>query len=238
MKTTNRFAIVLLALASLPVEAGPPTQESTVTGRASVRYQGRVYETLYERQIEDGRPIEIYFYQPSADSGAPAVVNGQQIWSRFVRDPAADHPDQSRVVWWSSRWEYQKGEWKRIDTRDVVVEVLSRSAQPGANTARAPIEIRSVTIDPPRTRAGAEVAFVVAYDIAGAEARVVERREIVKDGQVLATWEDSFTRPAGGFTSEKPVRVAPQATAGRYSARVTLSAGGKEYRQEFEFEVQ
>jgi hypothetical protein len=229
------IAFVAWAVALAP--SGSFAAEVTRTGPATVRFRGQVYETRYERQIENGTPLDIYFFQTPPDGGVPAVANGQQLWNRFVRDPAADHPDQSQAVWWFSKWEYRKGAWQLNDTRGVVVEVVSTSSPPSA-PGGPPIAIRSVNVRPSRVAPGQEVVFAAVYDVAGVAVQVVERREIVKDGQVLASWEDAFMRSPGETSSEKPVRVASQASPGSYTARLTVLAGGSEYHHESTFDVQ
>jgi membrane-associated protease RseP (regulator of RpoE activity) len=103
-----------------------------------------------------------------------------------------------------------------------------------------PIRLGRISVVPARTAPGQEVTFTIKYWVTGGgnPVQVVERREIVKDRQALANWEDTFSRSRGVFTSEKPVTVAPQAAPGKYLARITLSAGGRQYRAYGEFEVQ
>jgi membrane-associated protease RseP (regulator of RpoE activity) len=100
-----------------------------------------------------------------------------------------------------------------------------------------PIQVR-IAVRPSTTTAGQEVSFAARYVLHGDKpVDVVERREIVKDGQVLGTWEDMFTRSPGRVASTKPIRVAPQAVPGNYLARLTLRADGRHYRAYDEFEV-
>lgn len=128
VEATGTPAVDQLATIASPnpqTRPGPGSAPVQQPGPARVRYQGRVYETRYERQVEDGRPLDIYFFQTPPAGNVLAIANGEQLWNRFVRDPAVDHPDQSRFVWWSSVWEYQNGRWVQNATRGVTVEVLA-----------------------------------------------------------------------------------------------------------------
>lgn len=103
---------------------------SIVTGRARVEYKGREFDTIYDKQIKSGIPyaIELYFFDtPPAGKNQP-VVNGQRLTNRFLREPAADHHDQSKAIWRLYHFEYRKGEWQFHDTPNVKVSILS---QPG-----------------------------------------------------------------------------------------------------------
>lgn len=67
-----------------------------------------------------------FFAAPPVD-GVAAEQDGQPLWNRFVRDPAGDATDRAGATWWYSRWERADGRWRQRDTRDVAVEVLSRT---------------------------------------------------------------------------------------------------------------
>lgn len=97
------------------------------SGGIRVRYQGQVYETLYQHQTyevtEKGRsvdrPIDLYFFA-ALDAGAEA--NGTQRFNRFVRDPAEGHPDVP--TWWYCRWVSRDGDWHYDQTKVDGVTVL------------------------------------------------------------------------------------------------------------------
>jgi membrane-associated protease RseP (regulator of RpoE activity) len=117
------------------------------------------------------------------------------------------------------------------------LEVEVGLAQSPPERERLPLQVH-LTVEPSRTTAGQEVSFAARYVLTGPQpVEVVERREIVKDEQVLGSWEDTFTRSPGRIASEKPVRLAPQAPPGRYLARITLCAEGRQYRAYADFEV-
>jgi hypothetical protein len=125
-----------------------PPARSARSDRVLVRYQGRVYRTRYERQIEGGRPLDLYFFEApparvrkgSIEVTLPARgdehdrevatprSDGPQLWNKFVRDPAADAATDGDAVWWFARWEFAEPSWRLISARDVKVEVLSSSA--------------------------------------------------------------------------------------------------------------
>jgi hypothetical protein len=109
---------------------------------------------------------------------------------------------------------------------------------PAALKRRPLIEILNVGIEPAMAAPGQEVVFglnLVVNDQKHVD--VTERREILKDGQLLASWEDTFSRHPLNSYSVKPIRLPPDASAGRYTARVILRANGQEFRKDAEFEV-
>ncbi len=101
-----------------------------VKGPARVEHDGRVYETVYTKQVKSGvaHAIELFYFATPPKGKTPAVVNGQQLQNRFLREPAADHPDQSFLQWHLYLYEYTKGEWAFRDKAKQKVKVLS---QPG-----------------------------------------------------------------------------------------------------------
>jgi membrane-associated protease RseP (regulator of RpoE activity) len=121
-------------------------------------------------------------------------------------------------------------------------EISLRVAQPPAQPPRWPIEdlhLKFVTSRDYRSEPGDEVDFPVIYEVPGDKPlQVTERREIVKDNRVLASWEDTFSRHPLNSLSEKPIRLPPDAARGKYTARVILRANGQEFRKDAEFEVQ
>jgi hypothetical protein len=118
-------------------------------------------------------------------------------------------------------------------TREVAVDLAPSTAY----GARLPIQVR-IAVAPDATAAGEEVSFAARYAVVGQNpVEVVERREIIKDGQILGSWLDTFTRSPGRVASEKRVRVDPRAAPGEYLARITLDANGRLYRAYAEFEV-
>ena len=91
-----------------------------------VTFQGQTYETTYEGESSEGIPIDVYFYKIRTLDGAAVTVNGQQLWGRFVRNPAVAYSDQSNVVWWHATWVQRGGQWARADSKGVKVVVLKR----------------------------------------------------------------------------------------------------------------
>jgi hypothetical protein len=83
-----------------------------------IRYQGRVFDALYERGNQNGVPIDVYFYRTESMM-APGLPKpqGDEAWSRFVREPAEGSPGPA--VWWHVRWDYSARGWTTIQERDV-----------------------------------------------------------------------------------------------------------------------
>ncbi|MDL1929623.1 FecR domain-containing protein [Fimbriimonadia bacterium ATM] len=90
-----------------------------------VRFEGKEIETLYQRQESGGRLIDVYYF-PIKDRGKDVFQDGEQLWGRFVRDPAAGTPDQSRVQYWRVNWVKKDGRWLEEQSRIGGFEVLGK----------------------------------------------------------------------------------------------------------------
>ena len=109
---------------------------------ATVQLEGRHYETQYHRLINQmGVPIESYFY-PVLIDGQEVHHDGQKLWNRFVRVPAANHPDQTGLQRYHVTWVRESGGWSERETRVAAFEASSE-ASPGATTNAAEAEVRS-----------------------------------------------------------------------------------------------
>jgi hypothetical protein len=83
-----------------------------------VSCQGEVHETIYQHQIVDGHPIDIYFYV-ATDVGLDAA--GNPSYNRFVREPAENVAGVP--TWWHCRWVRQNGEWRYLQEKTGATEV-------------------------------------------------------------------------------------------------------------------
>ncbi len=92
----------------------------------AVRYQGKTYQTTHQRETDNGIPIDIYFYPITRTDGTQATQNGEKIWGRFVRKPAADSPNATSVEWWHATWVQRGGAWEQVNTKGAQFEVLGK----------------------------------------------------------------------------------------------------------------
>lgn len=123
LSESNKSVLQLLAEkhADLPIPAS-----ERIAGNSTVRYQGRVYQTTYQGDTDAGIPIDIYFYPITLPDGTQATQNGEKLWGRFVRKPAADFPNATSVEWWHATWVQRGGVWEQANTKGVRFEVLGK----------------------------------------------------------------------------------------------------------------
>lgn len=100
---------------------------ATATGTARLRHEGREIDARWQREVRDGHTVDTYYVPAPPVEGIAAEQDGQPLWNRFVRDPAGESTDRAGATWWFSRWERADGRWRQRDTRDLAVEVLSRT---------------------------------------------------------------------------------------------------------------
>ncbi|MCL4818947.1 MAG: hypothetical protein KJ067_07385 [Vicinamibacteria bacterium] len=100
---------------------------ATATGTARLRHEGREIDARWQREVRDGHTVDTYYVPAPPVDGIAAEQDGQPLWNRFVRDPAGESTDRAGATWWFSRWERADGRWRQRDTRDLAVEVLSRT---------------------------------------------------------------------------------------------------------------
>jgi hypothetical protein len=92
-----------------------------------LRFEGRIYRAVYERQMDEGRPIDVYFFPMRLADGSQPLQDGSPLFGRFVRIPAASDPDQSRVEWAAAWWVLRNGRWEIAARRPAQVELLGRN---------------------------------------------------------------------------------------------------------------
>ena len=110
-----------------------------------------------------------------------------------------------------------------------------------APVERPVLELTRVSVTPNPVPRGGEAELVAVYAVGGlapgSSVVVVERREVLKGGQLILSTEDRFERPAATFTSSKPIRFSLDAIAGAYVLKVTLEAGGAVAERTATFEL-
>jgi pimeloyl-ACP methyl ester carboxylesterase len=95
--------------------------------RFRVAFEGRTYLTQYAYEVDNGVPIDEYYYPILQATGVQATQDGQPLWGRFVRVPAAGQGNQSSVVWWHVTWVPVNGGYQLSNTPNVTLEVLGRA---------------------------------------------------------------------------------------------------------------
>lgn len=93
-------------------------------GSIGVMFRGTRYLTRYERQSNEGTPIDVYFFEIRAANGSHAEQDGQKLWGRFVRQPAAGVNSKGEVQWWSFLWVLKNGRWEAVTSKGEAFQVV------------------------------------------------------------------------------------------------------------------
>jgi hypothetical protein len=108
----------------------------------------------------------------------------------------------------------------------------SPAAPAGPVTFAPTVRVVAVAAQPPSVSAGSEVDLILTYVVAGlppgSQFEVVERREIVLDGQVLGSFDQRQSRAADTYTTSQRVRIPVGASPGLYSVRGAVKLAGIE----------
>ncbi len=92
------------------------------------------------------------------------------------------------------------------------------------------LRIIAVAVQPARAAPGGEIALVITYEVngvpPGSSFEVLERREILRGGQLLASFEERLRRTGGTFTSSQSVRLPPDVDPGLYTLWAELAMAG------------
>lgn len=92
------------------------------------------------------------------------------------------------------------------------------------------LRIIAVAVQPARAAPGGEIALVITYEVngvpPGSSFEVLERREILRGGQLLASFEERLRRTGDTFTSSQSVRLPPDVEPGLYTLWAELSMAG------------
>ena len=88
-----------------------------------VEYLGKVYTTIYERGSHNGIPIDTFFFKITEATGEHVRQDGQELWGRFVRNPALDHPNQSNIETWFVTWNRRGNRWINEERKNEVFVV-------------------------------------------------------------------------------------------------------------------
>lgn len=118
-----------------------------------------------------------------------------------------------------------------------VIESPSPTSRPAAlpvASSAAPfkpsVRVLAIACQPARLGPGDEVDLVMTYVIDGIPPgnsfEVVERREILRDGTVVGSFETPLGRLAGTFASTQRVKIPESAAAGLYTARGSATMAG------------
>jgi hypothetical protein len=89
-----------------------------------VRFQGALYETLYEQSVSDGLPLDLYYYPVNLPDGNQVAQDGGKLWGRFARKPAADYRGPAPTEWWHVTWVKKGDRWESVQTRIAGFEVV------------------------------------------------------------------------------------------------------------------
>lgn len=81
----------------------------------SILFRGKNYQSIYQRELHNGAPIDVFFFRINLQSGYQAEQHGEKLWGKFVRNPSTSHNDQSAVQWWFSNWVMESGKWVKKD---------------------------------------------------------------------------------------------------------------------------
>lgn len=100
------------------VSANPIPRRQAPKDTIRVRFAGETHETLYQHEIVNGYPIDIYFFI------APEVgldKAGNPSYNRFVREPAENVA--GAPTWWHCRWLMRDGQWTYVQDKIGAAEV-------------------------------------------------------------------------------------------------------------------
>jgi hypothetical protein len=115
------------------------------------------------------------------------------------------------------------------------------SPQPRPASERATLALVRVAVNPTTVPRGGDAELVVVYSVGGIPSggtlEVLERREVLRGGDLILSTEDRHERPAATFTSAKPLRFSLDAGPGAYLLRVTLEGGGSRVEGTANFEI-
>ena len=121
----------------------------------------------------------------------------------------------------------------------------SGSAPQGTNETPSPqdraVSLRSASVVPVMPTVGEPLDLIVVYEVSGltpgAVVAVLERREILFDGEVRRTLEETVERSNGTFTSKTTLQLPSGVPAGSYRARFTLVVDGEEQTRNALFQI-
>lgn len=88
-----------------------------------VEYLGRVYTTVYQRGSNNGVPIDTFYFKITETTGEHVRQDGQELWGRFVRNPALDHPNQASIETWFVTWNRRGNRWINEERKNEVFVV-------------------------------------------------------------------------------------------------------------------
>jgi hypothetical protein len=86
-------------------------------------------------------PIDVYFYEVRGPDGRQYVQDGNPLWGRFVRIPAAGHDAGSTAKWWHMEWVFRDGRWEQSHLENVPVEGLSPATTRPAPRPKIPDDL-------------------------------------------------------------------------------------------------
>lgn len=93
-------------------DLGKTSRDGQLGGRTgqifTIAFRGRNYRTLYESQLHEGRPIEIYFFEIIGPDGREAIQAGSKLWGRFVKQT----DEKGSTTYWFVDWIFRGGRWE------------------------------------------------------------------------------------------------------------------------------
>ena len=97
-------------------------------------------------------------------------------------------------------------------------------------SAAVELQVLGVAAEPLRVVPGGEVVLEITYSVSGVPANhaieVLERRQILRDGELLTTLEARLSRLPGIHESKQPVQIPPDLASGVYEVRATVETPG------------
>ncbi len=76
-----------------------------------ISYQENRYRGLYKKEMDNGQPIDVFYFRVLHPAGYQVEQDGKKLWGRFVRKPSADYSNQLVVEWWYVDWFPENNKW-------------------------------------------------------------------------------------------------------------------------------